>query len=438
MKRVGLVVMACVLLSGCGSWWGGSDDKVKLAGTRIAVLSNATTSVTADPSLAGVPVSLPAAISTDWPQAGGGASHYLGHAALASDLRLAWSTGVGSGSSGQRRLLGQPIVADGVIFTVDATHQVTATDTQKGGRIWSVELEPEHGNSNTAAGGLAYSEGRLYVGTGFADVIALEAKTGKEIWRKKVSGPVRSAPAVAGGQVFAVSIDNRIHALSAADGEILWAHAGLSEAASLLGGAIPAVSDGIVVAPFSSGELFGIQAANGTPLWVETMGISRRTEILSHLNNIAGHPIINQGRVYVAGHGNVVAALNLSSGERLWQQAVGSTQAPWVAGDSLFMVSSAAELIALETAGGRVRWVQALDQWKDKEERSGRVVWTAPILAGGRLYLANSLEKLLVVSPDNGTILKTESLSGPVSVAPLVANGTLYILTDDATLLAYR
>ncbi len=438
MMRLGCVVTACVVLSGCGGWWGSSEDKVKLAGTRIAVLSNEGSGIKADPSLAGAPPSLPAPVSADWPQGGGSVAHDLGHAALAPDVSRAWSSGIGSGSSGQRRLLGQPVSAGNMIFTVDAGHQVTALDVRTGGRIWSVELEPENGSNRSVAGGLAYDDGRLYVGTGFAEVIALDAKSGDEVWRRKVSGPVRSAPAVAGGQVFVVSIDNQVHAMAAADGEPQWSHVGLTEAASLLGGAVPAVGNGIVLAPFSSGEIYALQTSSGTPVWVDALGAARRTQAFSQLNNIAGYPIISQGRVFVAGHGNMVLALNVANGERQWQQEIGTSQGVWVAGDTLFLVSNDAELIALDTAGGRVRWVTRLRQWEDEKEQRGRVVWSAPILAGERLYLANSRKELLAVSPRDGAVLKTETLPGAVSIAPIAANGTLFILTDDATLLAYR
>ena len=438
MMRAGLVVVACALLSGCGGWWGGDDDKSKLPGTRLAVLSNENSGLVADPSLAGTSFALPSPVSADWPQTGGSAGHYLGHAALGSEIKNVWSTGIGSGASGQRRLLAQPIVADGMVFTVDAGHDVTALDAQNGRTVWSVELEPEYRSNNSSAGGLAYDSGKLYVGTGFADVIALDAKTGGEAWRQRVSGPIRSAPAVANGQVYVVSIDNRIHALSATDGEILWSQAGLAEAASLLGGAVPAVSGDLVLAPFSSGEIYGIQVSSGTPVWAETLGAPMLTVALNVMNNIAGHPVIDRDRVYVAGHGNMILALNLTSGERIWQQTIGATQSPWVAGDTIFMTSNDAQLLAMEASTGKIRWVTPLRQWEYEEDQMGRVVWTAPVLAGGRLYLANSQEELLIVSPERGEILGNLSLSDPVSVPPVVANGTLYLLTDDARLIAFR
>lgn len=438
VMRVGSAAIACALLSGCGGWWGGDDDKDKLPGTRVSVLSSENSGLAADPSLAGVSFTLPSPVSTDWPNAGGNAGHYLGHVALGSTVKNVWSVGVGSGASGQRRPLAQPIVSDGMVFTVDAGHNVTAVDAQNGREVWSVELEPEYRSNNSSAGGLAYDSGHLYVGTGFADVIRLDAKTGKETWRQRVSGPIRSAPVVAGGQVYAVSIDNRIHALAATDGEILWSMAGLSEAASLLGGAVPAVSGDLVLAPFSSGEIYGIQASSGTPVWMETLGTPMLTVALNVMNNIAGYPVIDRDRVYVAGYGNMILAINLVSGERIWQQTIGATQNPWVAGDTIFITSSDAQLIALEASTGKIRWVTPLRQWKYEEDKMGRVVWTSPVLAGGRLYLANSQGDLLIVSPEKGEILQSQSLSDAISISPVVANGTLYLLTDDARLLAFR
>jgi hypothetical protein len=65
-------------------------------------------------------------------------------------------------------------------------------------------------------------------------------------------------------------------------------------------------------------------------------------------------------------------------------------------------------------------------------------MWTGPILVGDRLLVAGSNQQALTVSPYNGEILGRIDLPGPVSISPVAANGTVFILTDNAQLLAYR
>ncbi|MFQ5620201.1 MAG: pyrrolo-quinoline quinone, partial [Rhodospirillales bacterium] len=64
--------------------------------------------------------------------------------------------------------------------------------------------------------------------------------------------------------------------------------------------------------------------------------------------------------------------------------------------------------------------------------------WSGPILAGDRLILAGSHGAVLSVSPYTGRILGTEDMPDGIPVAPVAANGSVYFLSNDAELLAYR
>ncbi len=59
-------------------------------------------------------------------------------------------------------------------------------------------------------------------------------------------------------------------------------------------------------------------------------------------------------------------------------------------------------------------------------------------LASDRLLVASSESEVLSVSPYTGEILGKASLPGPVSLPPIIADGTAYFLTDEGELLAYR
>ena len=65
--------------------------------------------------------------------------------------------------------------------------------------------------------------------------------------------------------------------------------------------------------------------------------------------------------------------------------------------------------------------------------------WQGPVLAGGRLLLTNSLGQIVEASPEDGRVLTTTAASDLIEVPPVVvADGTLYILTNDGALTAYR
>ena len=80
-----------------------------------------------------------------------------------------------------------------------------------------------------------------------------------------------------------------------------------------------------------------------------------------------------------------------------------------------------------------------LDRFEDTEDKkSDAVIWSGPVLAGDRLWLVSSNEQMLGLSPQDGRILTTLELPSGSFIAPVVANGTLYVLTDDGDIVAYR
>jgi outer membrane protein assembly factor BamB len=270
-------------------------------------------------------------------------------------------------------------------------------------------------------------------------VLALNATNGTEIWRQRLDLPLRAVPTVAQGQVLVVSADNQLYALDGQTGRPTWRHAGFFEGTSLLGGPSPAVDGGIVVVPYSSAEVFGLRLDNGRPLWSDTVQRPRRTEALAQINDIDGQPVIADDQVYVAGYGGEMAAIQLRRGVRTWDLDVGSTQAPWLAGDFIYVLTTRSEIVCLVRENGGIRWVSPLPRVTDPKDPSSTAIdWSGPILVGDRLLIAGSNREAISVSPYNGEILGRLQLPGAVLVAPIVAGGTVYILTEDAELLAYR
>ena len=435
MRRLALVVVASMGLAACSSWLG-ENSKPPLPGKRISVLSR---DKTLEPEAKGVDIKLPPPEpNDDWPQAGGYANHAMHHMEVGDRLEKQWSTGVGAGAGKRSRLLAQPVVAEGTVFTMDAESAVRAVEAKSGKTLWKRDLTPDDEDTTFAAGGIAYEDGMVFATTGFAQVVALEAKTGKVAWRQTLSGPMRGAPTVRGGRVFVVTVDNQTHCLSAEDGSVQWTHQGISEGASLLGGSCPAVDGNVVVVPYSSGELFALRVENGTVLWQDQLSTVRRTDNVATMSDIRGRPIIDRGRVYAIGHADLLVAIELRSGRRLWEREIGGIQSPWVAGDYLFLVTNNNEAVALEAKTGRVLWVTQLATWDDEEDKTGRIVWAGPVLASDRLILGSSNGKLVSLSPYTGEVLGKVSISDGVTIAPSVANSTMFFLTNDADLVAYR
>jgi outer membrane protein assembly factor BamB len=420
--------------AGCGLF---KDHKQPLPGERISVLGIGG-GVEPDPKLAAKPVTLPPpAVNPDWPEPGGNPAHAMNHPALPDTLTRAWDTSIGDGSARYTKVMSQPVIAGGRIFTMDGGVQVSAVDAGTGNRIWQVDLKPEGQRGNAFGGGPAWWKDRLYVATGYAEVLALDPADGKVIWRKNVTSPVHAPPTVADGRIFAVTVDNELTALAAEDGKHLWSHNGIPETAGLLGGASPAVEGEIVIAPYSSGELFALRVENGRALWSDNMAATRSVNAVAGLADIRGRPVIDHGRVFAVSHSARMAAIDLRTGDRVWEQQIASSHSPWVVGEYVFVLANDNELVCLTRDAGKVRWAHQLARYEDEKARSDPIIWAGPVLGGNRLIVLSSLGEAVFVSPATGEVIGQQDMSATY-LGPVIANNVLYLLSDDANLSAYR
>jgi outer membrane protein assembly factor BamB len=109
-----------------------------------------------------------------------------------------------------------------------------------------------------------------------------------------------------------------------------------------------------------------------------------------------------------------------------------------VAGEWVFVVTDEGQLLAVNRATGRIKWKTQLRRYRDQNDKKGMVSWVGPVLAGGRLVLANSRGELVNVDPLTGAVQSTVETGMPVSLPLAVANNTLYVLHDEGRLTAWR
>jgi outer membrane protein assembly factor BamB len=436
---VPLALALAAALSGCGVFGGKDKPKTPTIGDRVPILSRIETSTAPDPSLASVAVVLtPAEANAEWPQAGGTANKSYGHLALSSSPGRAWTTTV-AGSSNKQRLAASPVIGGGRVFVMDTAGVLSAFDAQSGGRVWnrSFRISGDSGQS-VFGGGASYDGGRVYVTTGLGEVAALEADTGKELWRVKPAGPLRGSPTIAFNSVYVMTQDNQIYALNAADGAVLWNESGSLGQANVFGVAAPAAGQGTVIAGYSSGELVAYRYENGRTLWSDALARTSISTQVGTLTDIDADPIIDSGRVYALGQGGRMAAYELVTGQRIWELNLAGISTPAVAGEWIFTLTDDARLLAIARSNGKVRWVTQLARYRNDEKKKGPIFWTGPVLAGNRLWIANSEGQVASASVADGSVAAFTELNDGVSLPPVVANNTLYILDDGGRISAFR
>lgn len=430
-----LVMLPLLALTACGGldYFSSDEPEERIAGERMPVLALAS-SLRVDPAAAATVVGLPQPIAnSDWPQDGGNPHHVMLHVALAQQPKQVWSEDIGSGVGVGQGFTASPVVADDKLFVLDGGTQVTALHAETGDRLWRASIQPEDENDTAVPGGLAVFAERVYVATGYAELLALAAADGQSIWRVKLSAPARSAPTVFEGRVIVTTLDNVTEAFDAATGMKVWRHEGLPQITTTLGGASPAAFGDMVVVAYRSGEIVGLRAAGGQAVWSDTLSTIGRFDP-GGVIDAPVRPVMAGGGVFSGSAAGRVMVFEAATGRRGWSLPVGTVSPLWLAGSLLYFITPDNNLAAVIPADGRARWVTTLPLNDDDKPRQ----WYGPLLAGGVVWVIARDGVAQRYDALTGMLIDTMDLDIDVAAEPIVAGTTLYLLTRDGSVVAYR
>ena len=431
MKNICVLVglFSILLLPSC------SETKEKLKGKRepFIIVGDA---LKPDPALENLKVTLPNAQNiAEWPCVGGTPSHVIAPAKMSDAPQKIWEERIGDGADTYHRLITHPVVAQDVIYTMDINSIVKARSCKDGALLWEQNFTPADTECTSMGGGFAVVDGKLFITTSFGEVWCVDAKDGKKIWQQNLSTPLRAAPTVYEGRIFVVTVNNEIYALDGQTGEEIWNYAGIVEPNSLLGGSSPALTNGAAAIALTSGEIYVLRPETGHVMWTDTLTPALRIDTVSSIAHIRARPIIENDVLYLASHGGRLAAYELLSGKKLWTKDIGALRTPALAGDFLFVITTNDDLVCVLKKTGQVKWAVPLPRKRESEEV---VTWAGPIVANSQLVLTGTNGQMLFVNASDGKIDKTIELGDPCQLSPIIADGTLFILTDSGMLQAWR
>ncbi len=262
----------------------------------------------------------------------------------------------------------------------------------------------------------AVVDGVVYSGTN-----AYEAATGKLLWATSAFG---ISPAVSKGTVYIDSFSG-LCAYAAAGGTNLWC-AGINYLPDAPSGA--AVVDGIAYFGSAVGSVFAIDAATGEQLWSAPIST----------DNSASSPAVANGVVYI--NGDDLFAFDAKTGAQIWSSSIlgtVNTSSPAVVGGVVY-------------AGGRV--VAAFNAttgavlWSVSPGGSLSIPGDSPAVAKGMVYIGASVTgqhgsssgTLYALNARTGKTVWSAPVASGITSSPAVANGVVYVGSDDGTLYAFN
>jgi len=308
------------------------------------------------------------------------------------------------------------------VFTVASNDgTVAAVQADTGKTIWRASVD---GRIVAGVG----SDGRFAaVVTREGDLVVLDG--GKPAWRKPIGTKVVTAPLVAGERVFVLGVDRRVLAYDVLDGRMLWSLQRPGDALTLAqGGVIAAFKDTLLVG--QGPRLAGIDPLRGSVRWEVPVASPRGANEVERLADLVA-PLLRLGdTVCMRAFQSAVGCVNAERGNLLWSRTIGGTEG--VAGNEQVIVGADASdrLTAWRTASGEVAWTS--------ERLMYRSV-SSPLAVGPTVVFVDGEGTVHWMSLDKGEpVLRLSTDSSGAAAAPVASGNTLLVVTRNGGLHAFR
>ncbi|WP_439519197.1 outer membrane protein assembly factor BamB [Hydrogenophaga sp.] len=340
----------------------------------------------------------------------------LGPVAALMGTQVAWTAQVGAGHASLA-----PQVASGRVFVASEAGTLAALDAGTGKDVWRIDLKAR------IAAGVGADGQTAAVVTRENELVAVA--DGRELWRVRLPARAFTAPLVAGKRVFVLTADRTVIAFDGSNGARLWSQTRPAEPLVLSqSGVLLAVGDMLVAG--LSGRLVGLNPSNGVVRWEAPVATSRGTNEVERLVDIVGPASRIGGSVCVRAYGAAVGCVDTTRGTLVWTRPAQGTTG--VHGDDrlVFGAESDGKFQAWQRGTGEPAW--SVDRLKYRD-------LSAPLALGRVVAVGDASGQVHLISREDGSEMTRLSTDGsPILSAPALAGDALVVQTRNGGVYAWR
>lgn len=333
-----------------------------------------------------------------------------------------WSVSVGNGAGGEALYL-EPGVQAPAIYVASRDGVLKSIGRASGSLRWKAKL------TDGITGGVAVDDDLLIIGTDQGDLLAINNKNGKPVWRAALGSALLSTPRLNAKEVVVQTLDGRVQVFERTTGKRRWQFDTPVPPLSLRGNAAPVISNDKVYAVSGQGDLYQLDLASGLPIWQTRVTNSRGRGEIERLMDIDGDLVLdNNGTLYTAGFQSQLTATDTQQVRRRWQLNVSTTESVAVDNAQVYAVDVDGTLAAINKTTGALVWKQ--------ESLKGRKL-LAPVIWRGLVVVGDSEGYLHVFSPLDGAVRGRERAARDPLMSVIVDAPQLLTLTVKGTLRAW-
>lgn len=334
-----------------------------------------------------------------------------------------WAADTGAGAKADGLRL-QPAPTARAVFAADEKGVLSSRERSKGKLLWRAATP------HAFSAGPVAAYGQLFVGTREGELLVFSATDGELLWKLQLGGEVLAPPAVDNEAVLVKSTDGRITYIDRASGAQRWAHDGGAPALTLRLSSKPLLLPDAALAGLPSGALVAMDRASGKLIWERRVAEPEGKSELERLVDVAGDFIVDADRIFAASYQGRLVALDLRSGQFIWQQPLSTHQSLAVAAGSVFAVDVESGISAWRATDGVLLWRQSALR--------GRSLTGCAVL--GDYLLAGDFEGYVhVIRQSDGVIVGRKRVDrAGIAVAPVVDERVVFVLGRSGKLAALK
>jgi serine/threonine protein kinase len=312
-------------------------------------------------------------------------------------------------------ILSNPGVGNGVVYVGSKDNYLYAVNAATGKQLWKSQ-------QGWVAAAPQVVNGMVCVSTVTGEFSAIRATTGVAAWQQQTNTPAafKRNWAVDGGTVILPSTTRPLTVYDAVTGSKTTTTFG--SPGQFAGGAMGA-ANGVLYAVQESGALFAVRIATGTALW--------QRDVPSNGSGFFTSIVISDGSIYITDDNGTLYSLNAANGNSNWTYPTGASQVstPVTADDMVYVTDDRGILHAITTAGGKRVWTH-------QTISSGEI---GPAVNKRTLYVSTGQAlQALDAKTGNAVWSYTPPNTGAFVSTPAVASGLVFVGSTNDNLYAIR
>jgi outer membrane protein assembly factor BamB len=325
--------------------------------------------------------------------------------------------------SGSDNNLGRlvPAFSNDIIIHISSNGYLIAVDSKTGLDLWTKQTE------DLVSGAVTVGFKKIFYGTLDGDLVSLDSKDGTEIWRSQVSSEILSPPVTNGSIVAAQTSDGKITGFNIKSGEQEWVHQNTIPRLTLRGTATPILAKGFIFTGFSNGKVSMIYPDSGAIRLEIPVTVNEGKSELERVVDVDGKSVVSNDILVSASYQGNITAIDLKQGQIAWQEKISSIHD---------LVSVRSRIIAIDEK----------DSIKGFGLSTGAILWqqdglrlrsvSSPAALGNNFAIGDFEGYLHILDSKNGSFVGRKKVSNR-PILEVVTKGAYLIVLDDSGRLYY-